>query len=84
MEIKKKIVSLVTITIYSFFPDLCSGVEKKICFSLKKCPFGVGVGVMKFTILYVSFFNSYYKQNLVKIGPVVLEKKMLKDDALVF
>ena len=54
--------------------------KKNINFTLfiPKLP-PLGVGAMKFTVL-VFLPNRCYISNLVKIGPVVFEKKMLTDD----
>ena len=67
--------------------DQCLGVEKKIFREIyqyytftPKLP-ALGVGVMKITIFLVSLPFRCYIPNLAKIGSVVLEKKMLTNNA---
>ena len=68
--------------------DLCLGLEKKIFLRntsilhiLLQKHLPLGVGVMKFTIPFSLPYRCYIRvPNLVKIGPVVLEKKMLTHD----
>ena len=66
--------------------DLCLGVEKIFkeiyqYYTFTPKLLALGVGVMKITIFLVSLPFTCYIPNLAKIGSVVLEKRMLTNDA---
>ena len=75
-----KVIILVDSSLVIFTIDLCPGVKKTILPNLSSSL----LRSLKFTIsclLTLQMLHSTYCLNLVKIGPVVLEKKMLMDDA---